>query len=195
MLPPQWATAPGKRLSMGDFIAEFNQAWPNLTRHCLKLECWQTYQEQKSNRSLDVYMSGDVESATRLLEEEAEPSRPLYEGIRSKGLDFARIRLVALPLTSYLQYEMINYRIREAMGESIEVVLLDPSISLPNDDFFDFLLFDDTSALVHDYGMDGFQVGGWLVEDADVVRRLEEIVVNVRSKSVPLAEFLGTANV
>jgi hypothetical protein len=110
-------------------------------------------------------------------------------------VDFVRIRLITLPLTSYLEYELINYRIRDEMGETIEIVLLDPRISLPNNDFFDFLVFDDAVALVHDYGTDGFQTGGWLVEEPGVVRRLEEIAVSLRHKSMPLAEFLGTANV
>jgi hypothetical protein len=195
MLPPEWATASGKRLSIGDFTSEFMQAWSGLAGHCLKLECWQTYQEQPSNKSLDIYYSGDVESATKLLAQEAEGDRPIYDDAKSRNVDFVRIRLMTLPLTSYLKYEPINYRIRDEMGETIEIVLLDPRISLPNNDFFDFLVFDNTVALVHDYGTDGFQTGGWLVEESDVVRRLEEIALSLRRKSVPLAEFLGTANV
>jgi hypothetical protein len=195
MLPPQWATASGKRLSMNDFVSEFVRAWSKLTKRSIKLECWQNYREQEFNRSQDVFMAGDIESATRLLKEEAEEDRSLYEEIKSRKLDHTRIRLVKKPLTPYLEYELISYKIRLAMGENIEIVLFDGGIPLPSTEFFDFLLFDDSLALVHDYGTDGFQVGGWLTEEPEVIRRLEEIAVDLRSRSSPLAEFLRTANV
>lgn len=190
MLPPNWATGLGTRLSMDGFAVEFGEAWERLERRFIKLECWQTYQEQASNRSHDEYKLGNVVAATRLLEIEAETDRPLYERIKSEGLEYARVRLVKLPLSSYLQYELISYRIREQMGENIEAVLVESDVSVPSEELFDFLLFDRRTALVHDYGTDGCQVGGWRVDDPDVVERLERTAVQLRASAVTVNELL-----
>lgn len=191
MLPPDWVRESGSRLSMSGFAAEFSVAWSRLERCFLKLECWQEYQEQESNRSHDAFKAGDRELATRLLASEAEADRSLYADVQSSQLEYARVRLVKLPLTSYLEYEFINYKIRAAMGENIEIVIVGSGVTLPSEENFDFLLFDDRVALVHDYGTDGLQVGGWLVEESMVVQRLQEHVTSMRARSVPLAEFLG----
>jgi hypothetical protein len=96
--------------------------------------------------------------------QEAEADRPLYEDLSGRGIDYARIRLVQEPVTSYLKYELMAYEIRVAMGENIEVVRFDPALRLPSEDNFDFLLFDQHTALIHDYGSSesGLQTGGWL---------------------------------
>jgi hypothetical protein len=77
------------------------------------------------------------------------------------------------------------------MGENIETVLFDRDVSLPNEQYFDFLLFDDSTALVHDYGTDGRQVGGWLVTEPEILRDLEATVVGLRRGSQSLSAFLG----
>ncbi|MPZ84386.1 MAG: hypothetical protein GEV28_29935 [Actinophytocola sp.] len=190
MIPPEWATRLGKRLSLETFAIEFSDAWNNLASRFLKLECWQTYQEQESNKSHSEYKLGNVANAAKMLENEAETDRPLYEGVKSRRLKYARVRLIKLPLTPYLRYEMISYRIREQMGENIEVVQVGSEVSLPNEEYFDFLLFDRTTALVHDYGTDGRQVGGWLVEDAETLERLERTTAQLRRHAVPIGRFL-----
>jgi hypothetical protein len=189
MTPPRWATDGGKPLSVGDFAKQFSTAWERIERRFLKLETWQTYREQESNRSQAEYLAGNLATAARLLESEAETDRPLYESVSSRGIDYSRVRLVQLPLSSYLRYEMIGYRIRKRMGERIVIVVIDPNVMLPNDQHFDFLLFDQCLALIHDYGTDGHQVGGWLIDDPDILERLEHTALELRARAIPVGEF------
>jgi len=165
-----------------------------MTWRFLKLECWQSYQELDTNKSLEAYNAGDFDRARDLLEGEAEADRPLYDGVRNRGIQYARIRLVQLPLTPYLAYEMINYRIRREMGEAIEVVEMPATVTLPNERYFDFLLFDVESALIHDYGDDGRQVGGWITGQSEVLRALEATAVSLRREASGLADFLAKAS-
>jgi hypothetical protein len=175
---------------MDDFGREFSAAWSALDARFLKLECWQSYLESAANLSQAAFDDGDVAKAGRLLAEEAEYDRPLYDDVRRKHIEYARVRLVQQPLSRYLHYEFMGLEVRESMGERIEIVVVDPDVRLPNDGLFDCLLFDDAVALVHDYGTDGRQRGGWMVTDAAILTRLETMVVTARDGAVPMREFL-----
>ena len=178
----------GTRLDLDGFRAAFSYAWSRLERSFLKVECWQEYTELDGNRSQDAFRQGDIKLARELLREEAEADRPLYEDIKRNGIDYSRVRLVRLPLTAYLRYELMAYEIRAAMGENIEVV-----VSEPGEDCFDFLLFDQECALVHDYGQGlvGLQSGGWLIRDPDVLASLERKALELRRGARPIREFMA----
>lgn len=162
MYPPAWALVNSTWLDLGEFGSAFASAWSRIESRFLKLECWQSYREVETNESQAAYNHGDVGMARQLLKQEAEADRSLYEDVRRRGIEYARVRLVQEPLTPYLEYELLSYRIRAELGESIEVVHCPPKLRLPDEQHFDFLLFDRHTALIHNYGTGdtGFQVGG-----------------------------------
>lgn len=189
MRPPQWATRSGRRLDLDAFGTCFLNAWSRTESRFLKLECWQSYREREVTTSQAAYERGDVREAERLLRQESEAERSLYEDVERKGIDYARIRLVQEPLTPYLDYELVAYRIRVRIGENIEVVRCDPAMRLPDEDHFDFLIFDRHTALIHDYGEIGLQSGGWMTHDATVIAELEKRAIDLRRLAVPFGEF------
>jgi hypothetical protein len=117
MHPPAWALANSTRLDLDEFGVAFASAWSRLQSRFLKLESWQRYQESEDNQSQTAYDRGDIDSALELLRREAEMDRPLYEDVRNRGIEYARVRLVQEPLTPYLEYELLSYRIRADLGE------------------------------------------------------------------------------
>jgi len=190
IMPPDWAISQSERLSLDQFGSEFRRAWREVASRFLKLECWQAYQEPET-KSLHAFLKGDRARVPELLKAEAERDKPIYADVLARDIDYARIRVVRRPLTPYLQWEMLNYDVRAAMGENI--VIFDDTGNtepLPNDSCFDFLLFDRRVALVHDYGTNGLQAGGWLVRSPAVLERLEEIAISLRQQSIPLSEFV-----
>ncbi|MFC6081514.1 DUF6879 family protein [Sphaerisporangium aureirubrum] len=191
MIPPQWATETGERLTIDEFGRQFLAAWSRIEWRFLKLECWQTYKEPDGNKSQELYRQGEIDLAMEILAKEAESDRPLYDDVRSRGIEYSRIRLVQEPLTSYLRYELLAYRIRAELGEVIEIVRCDSTLRLPNEDLFDFLIFDRHTALIHDYGDAGSQSGGWLTRDPGVLASLESKAVGLRRRAVPLPQFLA----
>lgn len=195
MIPPTWALKGSVRLDLDEFQSEFSRAWPKAGSRFIKLECWQQYREQEASRSQDEYSRGDIPRTRELLRVEAEADRPLYEDVRRRGIGYARIRLVQQPLTPYLKYELMAYEIRAEMGENIEVVRWGPASRLPDEDNFDFLLFDRHTALIHDYGSGeiGVQTGGWITHDADVIASLEIRAAALRRIAVPLPVFLSNS--
>jgi hypothetical protein len=193
MIPPEWARNDSLRLTLDEFQSWFSDAWSKLDSRFLKLECWQSYQEIEGSESQEAYKRGDITTARGLLLQEAEADRLLYEDIKGRGIDYARIRLVQEPVTSYLKYELIAYEIRVVMGENIEVVRFDPALRLPSEDHFDFLLFDQHTALIHDYGSgdSGLQTGGWLTHSVDAIASLEQEALKLRRNAVPLPRYLA----
>lgn len=193
MSPPTWALDKSTRLDLDGFAAAFAKAWSRMESRFLKLECWQTYRELEASESQAAYESGDVEAARKLLQQEAAADRSLYEDVTRRHIEYARVRLVQEPLTSYLTYEMLNYRIRADMGENIEVVVCDPALHLPDERHFDFLLFDGHTALIHDYGAGdvGLQTGGWLAHEPGTIAVLKELVEGFRRLAVPFARYLA----
>jgi hypothetical protein len=189
MRPPEQVIGSARRLSLDDFGAEFRRSWRALDHRFLKLECWQAYQEPDA-RSLHLFLAGDRDNVLSQLRTEAEADHSLYAEVAQRHLDYARIRLTKLPLTRYLQWEVWSYRIRAALGERIVIVPTSPDVALPNEEDFDFLLFDRTTALVHDYGENGLQVGGWLVREPGVLERLERRALQLAAEAEPLPEFL-----
>lgn len=191
MSPPSWALAGARRLDLDGFAAEFSAAWSHMTSRFLKLECWQQYREADSNESQAAFDRGDVQLATELLRREAEADRPLYEDVRARGIEYARVRFVRPPLTDYLRYELLNYQIRAELGENIEIVRCGPEVTLPSEQYFDFLLFDQHTALIHDYGVGevGHQTGGWLTREPATLGGLEETAVRLRADAESLRAF------
>jgi hypothetical protein len=189
MQPRPWALRDSTRLDLDEFSAKFHEAWSALTFRFLKLECRQTYREIETNESQVAYESGDVQRARDLLRLEAEADRPLYEDIAKQGIDYARIRLIQEPLSPYLQYELISYEIRQTMGENIEVVRLPSGLTLPNDEYFDFLLFDRHTALIHDYGESGSQSGGWMTNHTETIDALERTALELRKTAISIDQY------
>jgi Family of unknown function (DUF6879) len=193
MYPPSWALTGSTRLDLDQFATEFSSDWSRIQSRFLKLECWQQYQEAETNESQAAYNRGDVETARELLQQEAEADRPLYEDVRRRNIEYARVRLVQEPLTAYLRYELLSYRIREQMGDNIEVVHCDPALRLPNDECFDFLLFDRHTVLIHDYGTGevGRQTGGWVTHDPAAIARLDATITPLRMKAEALQRYVA----
>jgi hypothetical protein len=194
MTPPATVVKDGKRLDLDEFGAQFAAAWSRLGERFLKLECCQEYQELEAAESQNAYNNGDINLARNLLRSEAESDRSLYQDVKRRNIEYARIRLIHLPLTAYLDYEMMAYAVRAKLGENIRITRCSEAIPLPNEEYFDFLLFDRRTALIHDYGSDtvGVQSGGWLVDNPETIKLLEVKALTVLRGSVPVEKFLAT---
>jgi len=189
--PPRWVLDGARRLSTAEFGEEFIRLWDAIEHGLIKSECWQTYLEPET-RSWREYQLGNYAAVQDLLEEEADLDQHVYDAVTKNGTPFVRVRLVSLPLSRYVTFEMWNYLVRARRGETVEVALAPPDDPrpLPNHTFFDFLLFDDRAALVHDYGLDGLQVGGWLVTSPPALARLAGTAERTRRRAVPFDTFV-----
>jgi hypothetical protein len=190
--PPEWAVGNATRLTMKGFGEAFARNWRSSTDGMFKVEAWQTYQEPDT-KSLRAFENGRFQEVRSLVEAEAGLADFFYEDIQGKDLSSVRARIVKLPLSPYLEWEFWNYRIRIRLGELVRVVdYTGAPESLPNQSYFDFLLFDRTRALVHDYGTDGLQIGGWEVASGEAIDHLSSIADELRIQSIDLESFISS---
>jgi|GEM_PF-777566 len=188
--PPAWAIRKGSRLTPEEFHAAFTDHALRASR-ITKAETWQTYQEP-ATRSLQEYLTGNLDAVGPLLETEADLDETVYTRFRQLGTLFLRLRVVRRPLTPYLTYEMENYRVRARRGERIQIAdRTGDSQPPPNHRCFDFLLLDDTAAFVHDYGETGLLAGGWLTTHPIALAGLGRIATTISRRAVPLDTFLS----
>jgi hypothetical protein len=91
-----------------------------------------------------------------------------------------------------LRWELLNYAVRAEprFGEDVRIVdVTGKHAQLPDDSAFDFVVFGPGSALVHDYGEDGLQVGGWAVSEPAVVAELTRMARSWLADAVALDDF------
>ena len=78
---------------------------------------------------------------------------------------------------------------RSRLGEHIEFYVPPSQV----ESYFDFLLFDSHTALIHDYGAGpvGYQVGGWLTHDAKALQALADIAADLRARGERVRPLAG----
>lgn len=174
---------------ISEFRETFRHQWKKISRCFFKLERLQNYEEPTDN-SYKCFLDKDLEGAKRELEIRIHNQIDLYKSIFKKSADLVRVRIVDFPISDYLKYEFISYKISALYGEKILIVNSEKIPSLLEDNISDFLLFDNQLALVHDYDLNGLQRGGWKVSDPDMLENYQNLKVELITASEPLGAFL-----
>jgi hypothetical protein len=191
LFPPADAT----RLSLEAFYARADVLWSSLAERVVKVERRQSYQEP-GNPSYEALLAGDWERAVALAAHTHDEDKQTYAELREKGVEFLRLRVVDPPLTDYLRWELEHYKVTSSLGEDVRVVRLSDVAELDaRVGLSDFLLFDHTAAMIHDYGTDGLLRGGWLTNSSVPVREISEIVTALTARAMPLAAYLAQMGV
>jgi hypothetical protein len=116
------ASADGLRLDQPSYERDFgDNLWAVDGADCWKLERMQEYAEV-GFPSWEALMAGDWSLSLRLYAEERPAIAAFQEKLRRHGSRFYRVRVVAEPVTPYLQWELHCLRLRASCGEDIRVV-------------------------------------------------------------------------
>ncbi|GHF89169.1 hypothetical protein GCM10018790_78190 [Kitasatospora xanthocidica] len=111
----------GEVLGRADYLDDFGRFFGSGIHLFAKIERGQTFREQGSP-SWEAFASGDWAGALRLIEAERDSVDAFFRGIARRGLAFRRLRIVELPVTPYLQWELNSFRLRSELGEQIRVL-------------------------------------------------------------------------
>lgn len=111
------------RLSLAEYGADFNERlWLQDGHDSWKLERRQEFREPGSP-SWEAFAAGKWELAVELCEAQRSSLPELVEQAERHRSYFHRVRVVSLPVTPYLQWELHYIRVRAATGwERIRVV-------------------------------------------------------------------------
>ncbi|GII93120.1 DUF6879 family protein [Sinosporangium siamense] len=113
---------PGHRLGLDDYIADYyHYFWQTDSTGCWKLERRQTFREL-NNPSWEASSQGDWPCALKLLEEGRAQVKDYQRRVLEHGFEFRRVRIVEVPFSAYLIWELNSLLIRHEYGERIRVV-------------------------------------------------------------------------
>jgi hypothetical protein len=104
------------------------------------------------------------------------------------GKTWQRVRVVSEPLSDYERFELAAYAESAAAGEQILIAKGISWVSRINKDFW---LFDDRTAAVMEYGVDGRYIGSWVTDDLPIVTFCCEERDAALAASQPLATWLA----
>ncbi|GIJ30361.1 hypothetical protein Vqi01_55230 [Micromonospora qiuiae] len=111
----------GQRLSLPEYEADFYATVESVDGPILKTERMQTFREPGSP-SWEAFAAGRWEEALRIAAEPNPELKRFFDRLATLSSGLHRIRVVALPLTAYLIWELNFLRFRAAAGELIRVL-------------------------------------------------------------------------
>ena len=115
-------SAHGVRLDQERYERDFGASlWQADGADCWKLECLQDYAET-GFPSWEAFMAGDWDRALALYEEERAGIEAFLGELQRHRSRFYRVRVVAEPVTPYVQWEMHCLRLRAQCGELVRIV-------------------------------------------------------------------------
>lgn len=120
-MPRPLGSKAGERMPLPAYYADFERHFAR-AREFWKLERGQVFAEP-GDISWEAFDSGDWEEAMRLLEDRREDLKSYHEETAGAGTATRRIRIVSLPVTPYLQWELHLLKVRDETGGPIRILL------------------------------------------------------------------------
>jgi hypothetical protein len=120
-MPRPLGGATGDRWELSAYYADFRKNYAH-AKEFWKLERGQVFAEP-GDASWEAFDSGDWEKSMRLVEERREDLTQRYQQNAAAGRTSRRIRIVSLPPTAYLQWELHLLRLRDEVGGPIRILL------------------------------------------------------------------------
>jgi len=186
-MPRPLGDAEGERLELPEYYADFPRHFRH-AREFWKLERGQVYAEP-GDASWEAFNGGDWGESMRLIEERREDLKRYREEVVA-GTATRRVRIVSLPPTPYLQWELEVFRVREETGDQIRV--LDESAVAPLEDHG---LLPDISTMDTDvmyqvvYDEHGVLAYVLRYTDKPLVSRCRDFIADLYHTGEPIASF------
>jgi hypothetical protein len=180
--------AVGEHMDLPAYFADFPGHYAR-TREFWKLERGQSYAEP-GEESWEAFDRGDWEQSLRLIEQQRQWLTGYFQDSTARGMSSRRIRIVSLPPSEYLQWELHLLRLRDELGESIRVLLARdvadmeaagelPDISTMDADVMYQPVYDDH----------GVMECAVKYTDKALVRRCRDLIASLYERGEPISHF------
>lgn len=187
-MPRPLGSAVGERLTLPAYYMDFRQRFVR-TREFWKLERGQIFAEP-GDASWEAFDRGDWEESLHLLEGRREDLKKYHEENATAGTATRRVRIISLPVTPYLQWELHLLKIRDETGGPIRILQAEDVADL-----------EDQGSLPEIYTMDGLVMYQAIYDergvlehalkytDTLVVSRCRDFIVDLYSRGEPISSF------
>jgi hypothetical protein len=180
----------GTRLSLEDYRADF-RATESLTTEqgSWKLERRQHFR-QPGSASWEAFTRGQWAEALRLIEARRESLMEFGAETAEKGTDLYRLRIVAEPISPYLQWELHSLKLRAECGELIRILPAAAVRQLEDDgELPEVVTLGPSTAYRILYDADGVLTGGVKVTNPQAVGRVTRLIRHLYGEGEDLATF------
>ena len=180
--------AGGERMELTAYYADFRERFGRAPEFW-KLERGQDFTEP-GNESWKAFSRGDWKEALRLIEERRPEFIEYQRRNDVRGMSSRRVRVVALPPSPYLQWELRVLLLRDEHGHQARIVLdrdisdIEQSGALP-----DIATLDTEVMYQVIYDQNGAVDHAIRYTDRDLVTRCRELIAGLYDRGEPISEF------
>ncbi len=180
--------AAGERMELAAYYADFEENFAR-AREFWKLERGQEFAEP-GDASWEAFDRGDWDEAMRLLEARRPDLVKYHEETAAAGTSTRRIRIVSLPLTPYMQWELNLLKVRDETGGPIRV-LLDSQVAGLEDQgpLPEIYTMDDAVMYEAVYDANGVLECALRYTDPELVGRCRGFISGLYERGEPIAGF------
>jgi hypothetical protein len=189
-MPRPLGDAIGDRLDRPAYHADFHKHYAHASEFW-KLERAQAFAEPYGE-SWRAFDRGDWEESLRLLEKDR--ARIVQENRQDaeRGMFSKRVRVVSLPPTGYLHWELYSHKISDEAGEIMRVVLDTDVADVEDQGPLPEIVTIDTAVMYQViYDENGVANGAIRYTDEPLVRRCRDFIVELYERGEPMSEFFA----
>jgi hypothetical protein len=189
-MPRPLGAAVGERLELAALYADSDKDFAH-AREFWKLERGQAFAEP-GNASWEAFARSDWDESLRLIEDFREGLTRYHRDTAAAGTSTYRIRIVSLPPTAYIQWELHVLRLRDETG-GLTRVLLDTAVA----DLEDQGPLPDIQTMGRDvmyqpmYDANGVAEYGLRYTDNALVSRCRDFIADLYARGEPIGEFFA----
>jgi hypothetical protein len=180
--------AMGRRMELSAYYADFEEHFQQ-AREFWKLERGQTFAEP-GDPSWEAFDKGDWEQSMSLLEDRREDLVKYHQEVAGTGTLTRRARIVALPLTPYLQWELNLLKVRDETGGPVRILDVSEVADLEDQGPLPEIYTMDSAvmyqAVYDDRGV--LEYARKYIDDA-LVRRCWDFIAALYERGEPISSF------
>jgi hypothetical protein len=186
--------AGGTHLSLEDYRADFRATESTIAgQDSWKLERRQHFR-QPGSASWEAFARGQWTEALRLIEARRESLMEFGAETAERATSLYRLRVVAEPITPYLQWELHSLKLRAECGEIVRVLSAEAVRQLEsNGELPEVVTLGTSTAYRILYDVDGVLSGGVKVTDPQAVGRATRLIRRLYGEAEDLAAFFDRA--
>jgi hypothetical protein len=187
-MPRPLGDAIGERLELPAFHDSSDRDLAR-AREFWKLERGEEFAEP-GNDSWEAFARGDWDESLRLIEDFREGMIRVHQAHAAAGRSTYRIRIVSLPPTPYVQWELHVLRLRDETGGSTRVLLDTAVADLEDEGQLPNIQTMDREVMYQPvYDASGVAECGVRYTDKALVSRCRDFIADLYARGEPLADF------
>lgn len=183
-----------KRLEEKELEKYFGILWGNTNSSLFKLETKQVYSDDELYKK---YVNTKYENFNKLFQKieniMLSEQSDLWKEATARHINIIRVHIIDLPLTEYMQYEILTYKISQKYNEKIRLMTREEAEKLGiSEEIEDFLLFDDNNLIIHYYDDKGNYDHSVISEESDDLSKYIQVKKKLLTSSMNLNKFMAT---